>query len=159
VSRTFSSTLLSSLFEQQTNEVLLFLLSIDHADWASPVLLVNDRADIVSNGDTYSSYPFDIQLPAEDPEQLQVQTTIKLSNVDRQVIAALRELQTEPTVTVSLALASTPDTIEYGPANFILSSYDYNAIEITGKLTYEDILSEPIPGDTFNPPDFPGVFG
>lgn len=133
-------------------------MTIYHSSWASTLRIVNDRQDITSGGNVYSAFPFEVLLPAEDTEQQQVHTKVKLSNVDRQMIATLRGTSTEPTVTVSLALASTPSTIELGPMEFIMSSYDYDAAEITGILTYENILNEPIPGDTFNPQDYPGVF-
>ena len=155
--RTFSSNMLRSLLLQHTNEVLLFLVTVEHADWGTPVRLVNDRVDILSNGETYNAYPFEFLLPAEDTERAQVQTKIILDNVDRQVIALLRELATFPTVMASLILASTPDTIEYGPAEFQLTAYDYDAQTITGYLSHENVLTELIPGDTFNPAHYPGL--
>lgn len=158
MSRTLSLTALAAMLAQNTGEVMLSLIVLDHADFTNPVRIVNDRQDIVSNGETYSAYPFEVLLPAEDSEQPQVLTQVKLCNVDRQVIALLRELATYPTVTLSLILASTPDTVEYGPAVFEMDSYEYDAQTITCNVTYENVLNEPIPADKFNPADYSGIF-
>lgn len=155
--RVLSSAMLRALLLQHTNEVVLFLVAASHADWATPIRLVDDRVAITSNGDTYNPYPFEVLLPDEDADQPQVQTQIVFCNVDRQIIALLRDLSTKPTIEVSLILASTPDTLEYGPAQFELTGYDYDVKTITAILSYEDVLHELIPGDTFNPTDYPGL--
>ena len=157
MSRALSSNMTAAIFAQYTDKLPLFLIKIDHADFPTPVYLCNDRADLVSNGITYNSYGFAMKLPAEDTEQPQIQTQIKICNIDLQVIAALDALATEPTITVMIALWDTPDTIEYGPANFLLNGYDYDGKEILGSISYEMILSEPIPGDSFTPGDYPSV--
>jgi hypothetical protein len=55
-------------------------------------------------------------------------------------------------------LADTPDMVEAGPFAMTLSEADYDAGQVTGILVFEDILSEPFPGDSFIPSTHPGLF-
>lgn len=61
-------------------------------------------------------------------------------------------------VTLSLVMASTPDTIEAGPFTFNLREVEYDAEFVSGNLLFEDILNEPFPADSFTPARFPGLF-
>ena len=157
MSRTLSSAALQALFAQETGEALLFLVVVSHDDWAEPLRLVNNNEDISSGGNVYSAFPVEIELPKEDAEQI-AKTSIRICNVDRQITAALRELQTPPMVSVSIILGSTPDTVEAGPFEFELQDYSYDQFTVTGTLAYEDVLNEPLPSHTFNPSHFPGLF-
>lgn len=158
MSRSLSSNALQALFAQETGEALLFLVEMDHADWGSPVRIVNNNVDVVSNSDTYTAFPFEVTMPTEDQEQPQPKTKLNVCNVDRQIIALFRALATAPTVELSIVLGSTPDAIEYGPAEFKITDYSYDAQTITATMSYEDVLSEPIPADTFCPADYAGLF-
>ncbi len=158
MSRTLSSTALAALFAQETGECLLYLIEFDHADWGAPVRVVNNNEDVVSGGDTYSAYPVKMTLPSEDAGRPQVQTKLVIGNVDRQVVSLFRALSTMPTCAVSIALGSTPSTIEYGPASFLVTDYSYTKHTVEMSLSFENILNEPIPADTFNPADYAGLF-
>lgn len=158
MSRTLSAAAAAAAFAQQTGEAMLFLVKISHADWGSDVCMVNNNVDIVSSGTTYTAFPFDISMPPDNAER-EARTTLKVCNVSREIIVLLRALSTAPTVTVSLVLGSTPDTVEAGPWAFTATDYGYDQFSIEATLAYEDVLSEPIPKDTFNPSHFAGLFG
>ena len=157
MSRTLSSNMLTAIFKQETSECLLFLVEIDHASWANPVRIVNNNVDVVSGGNTYTAYPFEITLPADDPDIPQPQTKIKVDNVDRQITALFNALSTKPTVTISLVLGSSPSTIEFGPAAFIVTDYGYDIQSVEVTLSYENVLNELVPSGTFNPANFSGL--
>jgi hypothetical protein len=158
VSRDLTSAALQAIFAQQTGEVLLFLVTIDHATFGAPVRLVSDKGDVVSGGETYSTFPFSVVLPTEDPEQIP-RCSIQICNVDRQILAALEELSTPPTVEVSIVLASTPNTVEVGPFRFLLVDYSEDALQIQGTLSHRNVLDEPFPARSFTPAEFRGLFG
>lgn len=157
MSRPLSTAALEALFRQETDEAIFFLITIDHPDFTNPIRLVNNTTDIVSNGDTYNAFPFEITLPIDDPER-ESYSMIKIENVSLEINALLRPLASSPTVELSVIFSSSPDTIEIGPFNFLLRDYRYNAQSIEGTLAYEDTLNETLPAHTFNPNEFPGLF-
>ena len=158
MARSVSSTLETAIYAQQTNQVFHILLEIAHADMASTLRFVNNTANVTSNGDVYTAYPFLIDFPpADDPDQL---PTVRLfiDNIDRSIVEQLRSISSAPTIDVSVVLASSPNTVECGPLQFTLRSIDYDAQVITAELGFENILNEPFPAGTFTPTDFPGLF-
>jgi len=156
VSRALSATSLAALLAQETEEVFLFLAEINHADWASPVRIVNDNQDLTSNGDTFVAFPFDVELVSEEPDRVAT-TVLKVCNVDRQIIALFDALATKPTVALSIVIASEPDTVIVGPQNFQITEYKSDQFVIEATLAYEDILNEPMPCHSYLPSDFPGL--
>lgn len=157
MSRSLSAHALSELFKQETGEAILFLIVINHADFGTPIRLVNNNINIVSNGDTYHAFPIDVELPDEG-ETRPSPARLLVCNVDRQIMALMRPLNTRATCDVSIIFGTTPDTIEAGPFAFELVKLDYDQYRITAELAYEDVLNEPIPAFTFNPTHYPGAF-
>lgn len=153
---TVSADFREGAFAQETGIAPLFLLEIDHESLSEPIRVVNNQTDIVSNGDTYVGLAFEIDLPSEDGDQARVQ--VRIDNVDRVIVDSLRAATGRPTFTLSVVLADTPDMVEAGPFAMTLSEADYDAGQVTGVLVFEDILSEPFPGDSFIPSTHPGLF-
>jgi hypothetical protein len=154
---TVSSRARTALFAQQTDEVFLPLLTITHASLATPIRVVHNPQNITSRGNLFVGYPFEMELPPQDPDQ-PPRLRIAIDNIDRDIVASLRALSTPPSVTLEVVLAATPDTVEAGPFVMTLTGVDYDALTVTGDLAAEDVLSEPYPGDSFTPAKFPGLF-
>lgn len=155
--RNTSLTFRQAIYSQETAEVFIVLLEIDHEDLASPIRVCNNDTDITSNGNVYIAYNFDIQLPTdEDNEAPQAQLVI--DNVDRALTQAIRTVQTPPTIRIMVVLASNPDIIEVDMPDFLLTNISYNASTITATISIENFLQEPFPGDLFTPTQFPGLF-
>ena len=156
--RAVSATLEAAVYAQQTDQVFHILLAISHTDMSATLRFVNNTADVTSNGDVYTAFPFSIDFPPSDGEDQLPSVQLAIDNIDRSIIAELRDIDSAPTAAVSVVLASDPDTIECGPLSFTLKSIDYDAKVITAQLGFEDILNEPFPAGTFTPTDFPGLF-
>lgn len=152
-----SPTALAAVLAQETDKVFLPLLSISHPDLAEPILVVNDGQNCVSNGGTYLAFPFTIDFPPADPDQAP-QVRLVVDNVDQSIIVGIRQLSSAPTISLSVVLSDTPDTIEAGPFNMTLRQAVYDSLTIEGTLNFEDILNEPYPGDAYTPANFPGLF-
>lgn len=149
---------LHAMLSDSTDEVFLACVTLDHASM-TPIRVVNNTQNLTRAAGEFLAFPFEIELPA-DGEDAVVQVQLRIDNVDRQIVQALRALDSAPSVTLEVVLASSPDTVEGGPFEFALKSADYNAIVVTGTLGYEDeLLNEPYPGDTFTPTNSPGLFG
>ena len=152
----------SSVFREavnapQTEKVFLVLLTIDHAQMSEPIRVVNNTQNVTSRDHEFIGFPFEINLPDQRDDQLP-EVTLTICNVDRQLVLAVRSISGPPSVTLEVILADAPDTVEISLEGAELRSTDYDALTISGKLTFEPILGEPIPGDLITPGNFPGVF-
>lgn len=155
--RTISSQGLASLFAQQTGEAWLLLLTLSHPSLPTPIRVVNNHENIESDGETFVAFTFEITLASEHEDRPPT-AALRIDNVDRSIVQAVRQLQGEPvTATISVVMASTPGTIEVGPMSFKLRSATYDALVVQGELLLEDVLNDPSPSDRFTPGNFPGL--
>lgn len=161
MSRTISATALQAVLAQQTDVIILTLVEIDHADLASPLRFVNNTENVTLSGNTYTAAAFDFRMP-DDVEDNIPMAQISLDNVDRQIIEAVRPLNTAPDITVYVCLldeGTMSCSIEIGPLSFKLKSFDYDADVIKGDLGYEEnFLNEGYPKYSFNPRTSAGLF-
>lgn len=156
--RQISATALEAVLAQETDEVFLTIVKISHPTLGSDLRFVNDHAQLVRSDGTYLPAAFEFRLP-DDQEDNIPRGEIVLDNVDRQIIAAVRPLQSAPEIEVNVVLASSPNTVEIGPMQFKLKKFDYNELTIRGRLGYdEDFLNEGFPKESFNPRTTPGIF-
>jgi hypothetical protein len=148
---------IASLFRQHSDDVWLVLLTISHPSMTT-VRVVNNTEPIVSNGQAYSAFPFQIQLPQDAAERMAT-ATLTISNVDRSLVDEIRTIAGRPTVSIAVIAAARPDDVEFGPLEFELSGVQWNAEAISGQLTYEPVMQQPFPAGVFDPQRFPGLFG
>jgi hypothetical protein len=123
----------------------------------TPIRVVNNTRPVVSEGKQYVAFPFQIQLPDERDDRV-TGVTLRIDNVDRSIVTALRQVTTELSVSLSVVLDSDPDVVDVGPYLFSLKRATYDANVVSGEMEYEDILREPMPGHTFTPSFFPAIF-
>jgi hypothetical protein len=123
----------------------------------TPIRVVNNTRPVVSEGKQYVAFPFQVQLPDERDDRV-TGVTLRIDNVDRSIVTALRQVTTELSVSLSVILDSDPDVVEVGPYLFSLKRANYDANVVSGEMEYEDVLREPMPGHTFTPSFFPGLF-
>jgi len=152
-----SSVFKAAAFAQETAEVPLVLLTITHADLPAPIRVVNNHTDIVSNGNTFQAFPFEIDLPdvgAGAPPRV----TLRIDNVDRQIVDSLRAISSPFELQIDVAVASQPNTIEASFSGLKAIRAVYDALTVEAELGFEDVLNEPYPGDSFTPARNPGLF-
>ncbi len=154
---TVSATALQAMLAAQTGEVFLTTVKIEHSGLAQTIRLVNDTQNLVRADGTYIAYPFETSLPMDDDKQLPA-VRLAIDNVSRDYIDDLRALSSPPTVTLEVVLASSPDTVEAGPYVFTMKEAGYDALRIEAELGWEDVASEPFPGGSFDPLQFPRLF-
>lgn len=154
MARSLSANARQSLFSLDANgEVWLVLLRM------GSTRVVNNNEDIVSNGVTYTAYPFEINLPADTLEK-SPQVTLRIDNIDRSLTDWIRNQSDPPSVTIEVILASDPDNVEMTVDNLTLVDATWNAHTITGTLRLEDIFNAEFPskGSVYDPTQFPGLF-
>lgn len=156
--RSLSSVARAAVFAQQTGEVFVLLLELEHPQFSEIVRVSSDNLPTISGGYTFSPFPFEITLPDES-EEAPPRVTLKIDNVDRRITQEIRRVYGDPvTVRLRVVLASSPDTIEAGPFEFSLREIEYDSRSISGVLMFEDLLNESFPADSFTPARFPGLF-
>lgn len=157
MSRSVSLTARQALYAQETGEAFLVLLTIDHANLASPIRVSSDAVDTVSRGDTYIAFPFRLSLP-DDSDDRPPRARLTIDNVDRTIVQTLRQISSAPTVLIEAVRGADPGTVEAAFPDFELANARYDALTVQGDLTLESFLHEPYPAERFTPADFPGLF-
>lgn len=160
--RILSPAAVASLTTENTDEVWLVLMTIEHDSLDAPILIANNNEDVVSTAgpgpgaDTFIGLPFDIELPGEDADDPGV-ATISVPNIDREIVGAVRSITTAASVTLTVVLASQPDVIEVQYEGMELREVNWDAATVRGKLRFESIVTEPCTL-TITPERFPGLF-
>ena len=147
----------AALFAGQTDKVFLTLLTLTHPSPPLTLRFVNDNKDITSNGDLFIAFPFQIILPSSVANELDV-ARLLIDNIDRGITTSIRNLSTPATIKLEVVLSDDPNNIQLGPLNFTWRIAEWNATAIQGDLRYEELLTEPYPGDRVTPATFSGVF-
>jgi len=155
MSRDTSLTFRESVYSSETNEAFLILIDITYD--STHIRLTSDNVDTVSNGNTFTAFPFTISLPS-DPDESITRGSITIDNVDRSIVQAIRSATTNPDITIQIVLASDPDTVEAEFTGFKLTNVRYDALKVTGDISIESFVHEPFPGNRFLPSTFPALF-
>ncbi len=153
-----SNKAVRAINSQQTDEIFLVTLDITHEDLLSPIYVVNNRYNIVSNGKTYIATAFDFTLPSQEDGVLH-NSTLVIDNVDRTILETIRSIDSAPTIEANIILASDPDIIEDGPREFTLRNVTYNRNTISGDLVYGIFLMDYCGTHKYKNLSFPGLFG
>lgn len=157
MSRSLSQNTLQALFAAETGEAFLILLSLAHEDLVEPIRVTSDAVETVSLGRIFTPYPFDLFLPDEKDNQ-SPRARLRLDNISREIVAAIRSISTSPTVLMEIVRAQDPDAIEASFPDFRFTNVTYDALTVEGDLSIEDFTAEPYPARVFSPGDFPGLF-
>lgn len=153
-----SPAALRAVLAQQTNEVFLSFLKIEHPSLATPIRLVCNYEPITRADGTYQPCAFNAPSPSQTEDRAP-STQITIDNTDLTINEQLRKLVGAPIVTLFTALASSPDTIEEGPFVFTLQTAQGDVNSITGTLGYDARLFEQnFPAQTYTPVNSPGLF-
>lgn len=152
---TISEDLKQDAFSPESN-LPLVLLEIDHDDLAAPILVVNDKVNVTSNGTEYVAYPFEIFLP-ESTDSGPPKARLRIDNVSREIIQAIRTITGPPDVTIKVIRREAPDVVEAEFTGMKLRRIPYDVLSIEGDLEFEDLTREPFPALTMNPSNYRGI--
>jgi hypothetical protein len=158
VPRTLSSVALQAIYTQETGTAFIVLLTISHPSLNGPIRVTSDAVQTISRSNTFLPFPFLITIPDDEQEKLP-QASISIDNVDRSIVSAVRSMGTSPAgILIELVTSIAPDTVEFSSGELTLRDVHYDALTVTGTLSFEAILAEPFPGDLVTPATMPGVF-
>lgn len=157
MSRPISLSARQALFSSGTGEAFLVLLTLDHSSMTAPIRVTSDAVETISRGDSFIAFPFDLLIP-DDTENASPRARLIIDNVDRAIVAAIRNITSAPSILIEIVQASNPDTVEASFPDFKLTNVNYDALTVSGDLTVEDFTAEPWPCAIFSPANFPGMF-
>lgn len=155
--RVLSPVFLDAINAQESGEVLLPLVKLSHADWASDIRLVPDWQELTHGGEIYSPFAFEVTLPDDEDQGIPV-LRWSADNVSQELIVPLRSVTGKIDARVVWVLASQPDTVEAGPFDLAILSVEYDATTIGGTMSVEPILEEQFGWMTMTPKTAPGLF-
>lgn len=155
--RNISVTAMRAIFDQETEQAFVILMTITHPMLDDPIRVTNNAVDLISGGNTYIAYPFMVSLPNEQEDQIP-SVRLTIDNVSRNLTEAVESISSAATVAFSVVRAAEADVIEAGPWTFKLRNVTYDAFSLEGTIDSEDILNEPFPAPIYNPETTPGLF-
>lgn len=159
-----SETFVASLLARESGVVVLMLLDIEHEDLETPIRIVNNTEDVVSSGNLYTAVGFEVRLP-DDRDGTPRGAKIQIDNTTQWLTPTVRTLFGEFLVTIRIAIPTDAESvppeydgieIEYLPMQ--LTSLRMNETTVEASLSYENLVNDPWPPDTFNPTHFPTLF-
>lgn len=164
--RQLSAAARQAVYNQETSEVFIFLLTITHPNLTDTIRLSSDPTVLlpvsgvrgtISRGEEYQFLPFTVTLPSQDDTGI-ARANISIDNIDRRMVEAVRRANSALTVTLEVVLASSPDVLEVTAPDFRLEKVTYDALTISGDLSLEYYDLEPYSKLRFTPNSFPGMF-
>ena len=144
-------------YSQETDDVFLVLLKIDHDDIDPAIRVVNNNESITSNGETFVAFPFELTLPDSRGDGTPTARLV-IDNVSREIAESLRSITSAPQITIEVVRAAAPNTVEITFAPFTLRNVRWDMRKVSGDLMMEEIAIEPFPIGQFAPAQFQGLF-
>jgi Domain of unknown function (DUF1833) len=139
-----------------SNQVWLTTLTVSHASWVTPFYFVNDNVDHTVGAVTFIGLPFDVRMPSDSADETP-RASLVLDNVSKTIIDELRALNTSPTYTLAVRLASSMSTIEWGPITLQSGLVDYDQMSIYISLSAPSLQDEPYPSMRMGPSKWRGL--
>ena len=141
---------------QDSSNLPLVLLEIDHSSLSEPIRVCNNKVNIMSNGEDYIGFPFEIILP-DSKEDSPPTSKLRIDNVSREIGQAIRLISSPPSVTIKVVRQETPDVIEAEFTGMSMTNVSYDAFSVEADLQFEDLTKEPYPYLTFSPSLFRNI--
>lgn len=152
-----STAFRDSAYKQEATDVVIPLLTINHASLAAPIRVAFNNENITSNGDVYVGTFFGLTLPIDEPEA-GPRASIEIDNVSQEIVQAVRSITTPASVTIQVVRSTAPDVVEVSYSGMDMTNVSYDVQKVSGELTFESFLEEPYPYARFDPARFPGAF-
>ena len=153
--RILSTNLIEQINSVNNADPLLWMMRIYNGLFTE-INIVNNNADITSNGVLFTAYGFAVTLENDDDQPAKLK--FSLDNVDRSLIDEVRLTEGIIKVDLKLVLASTPDVVEIEYTSLNLRSVQYNKSSISGILSINEIYLNKFPAHNMNPLNYPGLF-
>lgn len=139
----------------RSEQVALTLLTFSGNGFTTFRVCDNDT-DIVSNGNTFVSYPFEIEHPGDREEA--PAGRLRIANVSREIGQAIDAAIDDVFVKIEVILASNPDNPEKTFDGLRVTRSPRSMLVIEADLASAQFADEPYPATRATPGRFPGLF-
>ncbi len=158
MARAYSAQFKSTLNSVSANESPLVCLEISHAGLSVPVRVVNDNADLTSNGNLFIAAPFECILP-DDMENQLPKAKLAIDNIGRGLVYWLETSGGGEGAKVRFMqiMRSNPNLIEW-ETTMNLSNVQITMTKVTADLGFENIFSKPAVRMQYRPDNSAGIF-
>lgn len=147
---------LDSLRAQDTDELHLVVLEIDHASLPTPLRFVRNNEALTHDAVDYEPAWFELPMVRESPGDIP-EVTLDIDIVDRVLLDAALSLTTPATVTFGTIMVGQPGYTS-GPYRFKWRETRYTATRMQAVLGTTDLLNAPDQEHEFTPSLYPGLF-
>lgn len=156
--RSISTAAKKEVFASQSGAAFLSILKIAHSS-ITTIYLVNNNEDIVYDGNTYEAYAFKF-TPPSDKEGGKQSAQLILPNIDREILAIIRGISTPLTVSAAIIMVLPDNTVskEAGWWEFELKNISYDAMTISGDLSFSFELNNNVSMIKYNNLTFPAIY-
>lgn len=149
--RPISAEFRRQLFTPHRDKIIRPLVTIDHESFATPLRFVSgdprEFSSLVSNGNTFITFPFEVSIPTDDDNEPEARLTIQ--NVDDRIGTTILNLPNDALlITLQVVLHDAPDVIELEVVNMEMVDVEINALTVSGRLILRGSVGEPCPGRT-----------
>lgn len=140
------------------DELPLLLLEITQVDLPAPVRVVQDNVDIVFEGNVYTALGFEATLPDDIANKLP-RANIRIDNVGRELVGPIESSGGAQGAICRMIqiMRSDPATVEW-EITMDLSNLSIDMLQVTGELSFDDLLNKPGVTKVYRPSVAPGLF-
>lgn len=149
--------MLQAIYAQETDVYPIALLTVDHPDLTSPIRVCSDSVAVVSRGNTFVPFPFELMLLTDDPEEMP-SGQLEVDAVDQRMTDGVLGLTSAPTLLIEQVLNTDLNTLEMSTGALNFRDVDIDVLTMLGRFLLDDILNEPSPSGNIDPRNHPGVF-
>lgn len=121
-------------------------------------LLSGRRQGIVSNGEEYLYYPFQLAWAASSKTAPFGEGRLTIANVDRRIEEACDAALEPPTIDLALVRIDDPDVVEAAMIGARIPSVDGDEGKVEGVIRPRDFSLEPACARSYTPATTPGMF-
>lgn len=152
-----SERFVRALIDQTTDEVVVWLFTIEHAESGTVYYKTNNREDIVSQGRTFDFFPIEFALPNDDGETIS-ELQIVLKSTEKELIDLIRRYSNGIMVTAELVLAATPDNIDHELEDLEIKGASYSKRQVVLSARPESLVDRRSPAHDRLPRSYPGMY-
>lgn len=154
----FSAATNKKINAVSNDEMPLLLLEITQADLSTPVRVVNDNQDITFETNTYIGMAFRANRP-DDVQNKLPRASLAIDNVGKPLAQWLESSGGGQGASCRMIqiMRSDPSTIEW-EITMDLSNLSMTMLEVTGQLSFDDLLNKPGVTIVYRPSVAPGLF-
>ena len=152
--KNISQDLRDQIYATEMSDVPLVILDI--VSGATHLRFVNNNQDIIYDGNTYQATAFNFIPPGHTEGELE-SARLSICNIDRQIVAVIRTINTPPLVTANMVVVGDTVEREAGPWEFELRDVSYNAKVLSGTLVYNVHHKEILSTIRFTSENFPSL--